>query len=98
MLIREVSAGTWIDPDTGKPAEVPFKTVIIEDSVRGGEAEFVAGAMPAASYAVVADSDTYDALGYAVARSLGGRATTVVLDHPHADETAVRDLRERTRH
>ncbi|MGQ3280858.1 MAG: sn-glycerol-1-phosphate dehydrogenase, partial [Shinella sp.] len=55
MLIREVSAGTWIDPDTGKPAEVPFKTVIIEDSVRGGEAEFVAGAMPAASYAVVAD-------------------------------------------
>jgi glycerol-1-phosphate dehydrogenase [NAD(P)+] len=98
MLIREVSAGTWINPDTGKPAEVPFKTVIIEDSVRGAEAEFAVQAMPAARYAVVADSDTYDALGYAVARSLGGRATTVVLDHPHADQAAIRDLRERTRH
>ena len=96
-LIRDVSAGRWIDPDTGVAAEVPFKAIFIEESVRGGEADYVASVMPASTYAVVADADTYDALGYAVARSLGGRATTVVLDHPHADEAAIRELREKTR-
>lgn len=97
-LIRDVSAGRWIDPDTGVAAEVPFKSIFIEESVRGGEADYVASVMPASTYAVVADADTYDSLGYAVARSLGARATTVVLDHPHADEAAIRDLREKTRH
>lgn len=96
-LIREVSAGDWINPDTGRPAEVPFKTVLIEDSLRGGEADLLIRTMPAARYAVVADADTYDALGYVIARSLGNRATTVILDHPHADEACVRDLQSRTR-
>lgn len=97
-LIREVSAGEWVNPDTGKPASIPFKNVVIEDSLRGAEADLVASVMPAKSYAVVSDRDTYDVLGYAIARSLGSRATAVVLDHPHADEACVADLREKTRH
>ncbi|OJF97406.1 sn-glycerol-1-phosphate dehydrogenase [Pararhizobium antarcticum] len=97
-LIRNVSAGGWVDPDTGLTAEVPFKTVIIEDSLRGAEADLIAQTMPAPTYGVVADRDTYDAYGYAVARSLGNRASVIVLDRPHADEGEVRALRDRTRH
>ncbi|MDO9417605.1 sn-glycerol-1-phosphate dehydrogenase [Pararhizobium sp.] len=97
-VIRDVSAGAWLNPDTGLHAEIPFKTVIIEDSLRGAEADLIARTMPAATYGVVADRDTYDAYGYAIARSLGSRASVIVLDHPHADEGEVRALRDRTRH
>lgn len=97
-VIRNVSAGEWVNPDTGQNAEVPFKTVIIEDSLRGAEADLIVRTMPASTYGIVADRDTYDAYGYAIARSLGSRASVIVLDHPHADEEEVRKLRDRTRH
>ncbi|MFB2551996.1 iron-containing alcohol dehydrogenase [Ensifer soli] len=97
-LISDVSAGRWIDPDTGKAAEVPFKTILIEDSLQGAEDELVARVLPAKSYAVVADEDTYAVYGEAVARAIGPKAEVVVLKHPHADEAEVRALRERTRH
>lgn len=97
MLIDDVCAGAWIDPDTGRPAETPFRNIVIADSLSGGEAGLVREAMPAERYAVVADDATWEAQGRAVARALGSRAVAVILDHPHADEAQVRDLRERTR-
>ena len=95
-LIDDVTAGRWIDPDTGARAQVPFGCVVIEESLRGAEAGLLAGVMPAERYAVVADVATYDVYGYAIARALGARAEVVVLKAPHADEAEVRALRERT--
>ena len=96
-LVDDVVAGTWIDPDTGRPAQVPFDRVLIADDLSGAEAALVASVMPAERYAVVCDEATHEAQGRAVAAALGARADLVVLDHPHADEGEVERLRERTR-
>ncbi|WP_454683894.1 iron-containing alcohol dehydrogenase [Ancylobacter moscoviensis] len=96
-LIDDVIAGRWISPDTGRPAEVPFACVVIADDLDGAHADLVRTNMPAASYAVVADRDTWDAQGAAVAAALGSSARAVVLDHPHADEAQVAALQEETR-
>jgi len=97
-LIEDVTAGRWVNPDTGLKAEIPFKTVVIEDSLLGAEADLIERTMPAGTYGVVADPDTYDAYGHTIAQSLGGRVSIFVLDHPHADEGQVRALCDRTRH
>ncbi|BBE73993.1 iron-containing alcohol dehydrogenase [Oharaeibacter diazotrophicus] len=97
-LIDDVSAGRWISPDTGRPARVPFETVVIADSLSGREADLVRAVAPATRYAVVSDENTREVAGRAVAAALGGAADEIVLDHPHADEETVRRLREATRH
>lgn len=96
-LIQEVTKGDWIDPDTGKAAEVPFRNIEIGDGLADGADALLARVMPATSYAVVCDADTADAMGSAVAARLGTRAELLVLDHPHADMGCVRDLQQRTR-
>lgn len=96
-LIDDVIAGRWISPDTGRPAAVPFACVVIADDLDGAHADLVRRTMPAASYAVVADRDTWEAQGAAVAAALGASAFGVVFDHPHADEAQVADLQEKTR-
>ncbi|HEY9211420.1 MAG TPA: iron-containing alcohol dehydrogenase [Ancylobacter sp.] len=96
-LIDDVIAGRWISPDTGHPAEVPFACVVIADDLVGAHADLVRRNMPATSYAVVADPDTWEAQGAAVAAALGASALSVVLDHPHADEAQVAALQEKTR-
>jgi glycerol-1-phosphate dehydrogenase [NAD(P)+] len=96
-LIDEVTAGTWTDPDTGKPAKVPFKRVVIADSLVGAEAELVRQAMPGRRYAVVCDATTLEIQGAAVARALGDSAFVVLLEHPHADEDQVEALQAKTR-
>lgn len=97
-VIDDVCAGTWVNPDTGLRADVPFKRIVIEDSLAGAERDLIAEVMPAQSYAVVADEATYQVYGEVIAKSLGGRATTIILDHPHADEEQVRQLQDKTRH
>ena len=96
-LIDDVSAGRWINPDTGRPAEIPFKTVVIAESLAGRQADLVRQALPATSYAVVADKATYDVYGAEVLKALGPAARAVVLDHPHADAEQVRRLQAQTR-
>lgn len=96
-LIDDVTAGRWIDPDTGLPAGVPFERVVIADDLGGAYADLVGSVMPAATYAVVSDRDTRDAQGAAIAAALGASAIEVVLDHPHADEGEVERLKDRTR-
>ena len=96
-IIEDVSAGRWISPDSGKSIETPFKTVVIADSLAGREADLVKSCLPGGRYAVVCDEATHAVQGAAVAAALGGEATTVVLDHPHADEAEVAALQEKTR-
>lgn len=96
-LIDDVIAGRWISPDTGLPAEVPFACVVIADDLDGAHADLVRTNMPASTYAVVADRDTWEAQGAAVAAALGACAVGVILDHPHADEAQVAALQEKTR-
>lgn len=96
-LIDEVTAGTWINPDTGRAASVPFKRIVIADSLVGHEADLVRSTMPARTYAVVCDRITHEVQGAAVARALGEGTLLVILDHAHADEDQVDALREKLR-
>lgn len=97
MLIDDVCAGRWIDPDTGRTAPAPFHDIAIADSLSGSERDLLDRVLPAESYAVVADAATWEAYGREIARALGDKARPVVLDHPHADEAEVRRLAELTR-
>ncbi len=95
-LIDEVTQGRWTNPDSGTPVDVPFDCIRIGDSFADQARDFLDEVMPAASYAVVADRDTADAMGAAVARKIGDKARLVILDRPHADEGEVRRLQEET--
>jgi glycerol-1-phosphate dehydrogenase [NAD(P)+] len=99
-LIDDMVAGTWIHPETGKPARVPYESVIIADSLDGAEGDLVAGVGLRGRLAVVCDQNTRDILGGRVASGLRrlGMIETIVIDHPHADEAEVERLKEKTRH
>ncbi len=96
-LIDDVVAGRWVNPETGKLATVPYESIVIEDQLDGAEADLVAALDLGQSFTVVADADTYDAMGGRVAAALAklGPVKTVILDHPHADMAAVADLTEK---
>lgn len=96
-LIDDVIAGRWNNPDTGQPADVPFRCVVIADTLDGAHGDLVRSVLPAASYAVVADRDTWEAQGARIAAALGDAARPVILDHPHADEGEVTRLQDATR-
>lgn len=99
-LIDDMVAGRWTNPETGKPAHVPYDRIVIAERLDGRAAELVAGLNLGDSFTVVADRDTYDALGERIARELKplGPVDTVVLDHPHADMANVEMLTQKLDH
>jgi glycerol-1-phosphate dehydrogenase [NAD(P)+] len=96
-LIDDMVAGRWVNPATGKPAQVPYESIVIRESLDGAEADLVAALKLGDSFTVVSDAATHDAMGARVAKALGalGPVETVVLDHPHADMAHVRMLGEK---
>lgn len=96
-LIDDVTAGRWVDPDTGRAADVPFKTIVIRDRLVQDAADLLARTMPAASYGVVCDENTADVMGSAIAAQIGAKARLIVLNHPHADAGQVRQLQAETK-
>lgn len=96
-LIDDVVAGTWVNPETGDRANVPYESIVIAESLDGTEADLIAGLDLGRSFTVVADADTLDAMGSRVVKALKslGPVETIVLDHPYADMGAVADLTEK---
>lgn len=97
-LIDEICDGRWHSPLTGRrfpPA--PYDRIVIDGTLRGREAELVAGLGFEPPFAVVADAATWAAMGERVASALGalGPVREVVLDAPHADMPTVRALAAR---
>ncbi|PSJ59534.1 iron-containing alcohol dehydrogenase [Kumtagia ephedrae] len=90
-LIDDVLAGRWVSPDTGKAERVPYDSIVIEESLEGAEADLVAGLKLGEKFTVVADADTWDAMGSRVARALTklGPVDIVILDRPHADMESI---------
>ena len=86
--------GRYADPETGELLRAQSRSVVIEPSLDGAEAELVAGLGLGPSLAVISDEDTHAALGRRVERALGARfaVQSIVLGHrPHADaETLAR--------
>jgi glycerol-1-phosphate dehydrogenase [NAD(P)+] len=95
-LIAELVAGRWHDPAAGRPVRIATRAIVIERSLDGAEAELVGRLGLGPRLAVVADRNTFDALGRRVERALGKSASTraIVLDQALAD-LVVADALER---
>lgn len=98
-LIDDMLAGRWINPDTGRPAHVPYETVVIAEDLEGAEADLVAPLRLGGRLAVVSDERTRPVMGERIEKALAAIAAvdSVVLNEPHADLAHVEALRERTR-
>src|SRR5213078_3947785 len=86
--LAQLLAGDYRDPETGEPLGAASRSVVIEDSLDGREADLVAALGLGDGLAVVADEDTCDALGRRVERALASRFAVqlIVLGRaPHAD-------------
>jgi glycerol-1-phosphate dehydrogenase [NAD(P)+] len=100
-LIRDVIAGDWRDPETGKAAPVPFETARIEEDLEGGAADLVAPLKIGRRLAVVCDSGTYEAMGKRVIKELKAHGTVdeiIMPTNTHCDEPAVATLQDKSRH
>jgi glycerol-1-phosphate dehydrogenase [NAD(P)+] len=99
-LIDDLLAGRWTSPTTGRTAPpAPYERIVIAESLDGAEADLIAALGLKPPFAVVADADTWDAMGSRVARALRslGQVTPVLLDHPHADMATVTAVADRLR-
>jgi glycerol-1-phosphate dehydrogenase [NAD(P)+] len=86
--LEQLMAGRYRDPETGELLAAAARSIAIEDSLDGREAELVAALDLGRRLAMVADEDTYAALGQRVERALASRFTVqrIVLGRaPHAD-------------
>jgi glycerol-1-phosphate dehydrogenase [NAD(P)+] len=86
--LEQLLRGAWLDPDRGSPIAVPLRSVAIERSLAGREAELVAPLRLGRRLAVVSDATTHAMLGERVERALAplGTILPVVLETaPHAD-------------
>ena len=98
--IEDVYLGRWRDPRTGQPGpRAAVDRILISDDLDGAEADLISGLGLRGDITLVADPDTWDALGNRVAASLraaGRPVSEVLLDHkPHATIAATEDLAAR---
>jgi len=74
--------GRYPDPETGELLRADARTVVIEDSFEGGEAELLRGLGLDRRLAVISDANTFAALGERVERVVAGtfHVQRIVLD------------------
>jgi glycerol-1-phosphate dehydrogenase [NAD(P)+] len=99
--LGQLLRGQWPDPDGGPPITIPVRTVAIERSLSGLEADLVAPLRLGRRIAVVSDATTRAVLGERIERALAGVAAIVpvVLDRqPHADARTVEIVRRACAH
>ena len=94
-LIDQMVAGNWRNPETGELATVPYKSIIFEETLDGREAELVESMDFGASFTIVCDEATHEAIGGRIAKAITklGSVRTIVLNHPHADLASAEHLR-----
>ena len=68
--LARLLAGEFQDPDDGRPLLVPIRTVVIEDSLAGREAELVETLDLGGRLAVVSDATTHRVLGRRIEQAL----------------------------
>mgnify|MGYP002072063050 FL=1 len=91
--LARMLAGRFVDPETGSLFACPIGRVVVAPSLDGREKDLVAGL--GRRLAVVADENTWEALGRRVAAAVRPHRE-VVLPDPHPDAETVEELRRRT--
>jgi len=98
-LLQLLLEGRLADPESGETVTVPTRTVVIAPSLRGSEAERIAGCDLGQRLAVIADPTTWQVLGARISGALGARFAVVPVilpDRPHADMETVQRIRSQT--
>ncbi|MEP2027629.1 MAG: iron-containing alcohol dehydrogenase [Paracoccaceae bacterium] len=97
VLIDDIVAGDFYDVEAGKKVSVPYDSIVFRESLDGMEEALVADLNLGDKLAVVADENTYDALGGRVVRALKafGVNDAIVLKNPHADMRNAAELADR---
>jgi glycerol-1-phosphate dehydrogenase [NAD(P)+] len=102
ILLSDIVAKRWKDPSTGKSAIVPFETIYLSENLDGQEADLVSPLKLGKRLAVVSDTNTIDAMGSRVARSLRSISTVDEIVLPaedlSCDEITIENVRKLTRH
>ena len=89
-------AGAFRDPDDGQPLLAPIRTVVIEDSLAGREADLAGVLDLGRRLAVVSDATTHPVMGRRIEQALSpvGEIRSIVLpEHPKPDLETVGRLR-----
>jgi glycerol-1-phosphate dehydrogenase [NAD(P)+] len=94
--LERLLRGEYPDPGTGRPLPVPIRSIVMENTLAGREAELVSSLDMGRTLAVVSDPETEAALGARVKRALaaGVRLLPVLLpSRPHPDQATAADIR-----
>ena len=97
--IQALLGGRYLDKETGTAVGIETRSLIIEDSLAGSEAELVADLGFGGTLAIISDPTTQDVLGARVESALRGRfhiQSLVLPAAPYPDETAVAAIRRAT--
>ena len=97
--IQALLGGRYRDEETGTAVGIETRSLIIEDSLAGSEAELVADLGFGGTLAIISDPTTQDVLGARVESALRGRfhiQSLVLPAAPYPDETAVAAIRRAT--
>ena len=81
---------------TASPLVVPIRTVVIEDSLAGAEADLAEALDLGGRLAVVSDATTHNVMGRRIEQALGRIAevqSVVLPEHPEPDAETVGSLR-----
>lgn len=93
--VAQLLAGHYPDPETGERLAAAARSVVIEESLEGREADLVAALEVGPRLALVADEDTFEALGSRVERALTARYAIqriVLPREPHTDTATIARL------
>ncbi|MGH6920385.1 MAG: iron-containing alcohol dehydrogenase, partial [Geminicoccaceae bacterium] len=93
--LARLLAGEFQDPDDGQPLVAPMRTVVIEDSLAGREANLVEALDLGRRLAVVSDATTHRVMGRRIEQALGpvAQVQSIVLpDRPGPDLETVDGL------
>lgn len=97
-VLKRLLAGDYRDPDTGERLYVPVKSLVIQASLAGCEADVVTRLGLPKPYAVLSDDNTYQALGRRVETALQSTGKLIAIRlgrRPHPDDkTAQRVMHE----
>jgi glycerol-1-phosphate dehydrogenase [NAD(P)+] len=97
--LQQLLGGRYVDPETGVPAPVATRELVIAETLAGDEADLVDGLGFGRKLAVVSDQTTAAVLGNQVEAALRGRyevQSLVLPANPYADESTVARLRNAT--
>ena len=86
--LQSLLNGEFIDAESGEALSVPTKTVVVERSLKGQEADLLRGLGLGARLAVVSDPTTYQIMGRRVehsAESIADVQSIVLPENPKAD-------------